>query len=145
MSHFTPEEIAYLMSQRVGRLATANARGELHVVPVGYIYNATLDTVDIGGRQPGFGTSRKFRDARHTGQAAVVIDDVLIDDKETGAGQPRRQIRGIEIRGRVEAHETGGEALGSGYEPQFIRIFPARIISWGINSTGYHPDSRRVE
>lgn len=145
MSHFTPEEIAYLTSQRLGRLATANARGELHVVPVGYVYNAALDTIDIGGRRPGFGASRKFQDARRTGHAAIVVDDVLVEEGEAGAGQPQRQIRGIEIRGRAEAHETGGEALGPGYEPQFIRVFPTHIVSWGVNSAGYHPDSRRVE
>lgn len=144
MSHFTSEEIAYLMGQRLGRLATANARGVLHVVPVGCIYNAALDTIDIGGRRPGFDASRKFQDARRTRQAAIVVDDVLVEDGEAGAGQPRRLIRGIEIRGRAETYETGGEALGPGYEPHFIRIIPTHIVSWGINDTGYKPDSRRV-
>lgn len=137
MSHFTPEEIAYLESQRLGRLATANARGELHVVPVGFLYNPALDTIDIGGVRPGFGASRKFRDVRQTGQVAFVVDDVYVQDEQ-------REIRGIEICGRAEAHETGGEALRPGFEPQFIRIYPAHIVSWGINSAGYQPDSRHT-
>ena len=145
MSHFTPEEIAYMTSQRLGRLATANARGELHVVPVGFLYNPALDTIDIGGVRPGFGTSRKFRDARQTGQVAFVVDDVYVPDGQEGQQGPQREIRGIEIGGRAEAHETGGEVLRPGSEPQFIRIHPTHIVSWGINSTGYQPDSRRVE
>ena len=50
MSHFTPAEIEYIKSQRLGRLATVNSTGEPHVVPVGFRYNAELDTIDIGGQ-----------------------------------------------------------------------------------------------
>ena len=49
MSRFTPAEIAYLQSQRLGRLATVNEKGDLHVVPVGFRYNPEQDTIDIGG------------------------------------------------------------------------------------------------
>lgn len=38
MSRFTPEEIEYLQNQRLGRLATTNGKGDLHVVPVGFRY-----------------------------------------------------------------------------------------------------------
>src|SRR3954451_3801401 len=40
MSKFTPAEIEYLQSQRLGRLATVNEKGDPHVVPVGFRYNA---------------------------------------------------------------------------------------------------------
>ena len=53
MSAFTPAEIAYLQSQRLGRLATVNAAGEPHVVPVAFRYNPELDTIDIGGQSIG--------------------------------------------------------------------------------------------
>lgn len=144
MSHFTPEEIAYLQSQPLGRLATVNERGEPHVTPVGFLYNPTLDTVDIGGRRPGFASSKKFRDAARTGRVALMVDDALETPGASG-GASVRQIRGIEIRGIAEAHATGGESLGSSYEPAFLRIRPKRIISWGINSAGYAPDSRNVQ
>jgi pyridoxamine 5'-phosphate oxidase family protein len=136
MSLFTAEEIAYLRGQRLGRLATASTHGELHVTPVGFAYNAELDTIDIGGGREGFGASRKYRDAQATGRAAFVVDDVL---PAPGGG-----IRGIEIRGRAEAHATGGELVRPGGDPAFIRIAPTRIISWGINQPGYHPDARDV-
>ncbi len=49
MAYFTDQEVAFLQSQRLGRLATVNAAGEPHVVPVTYRYNAELDTLDIFG------------------------------------------------------------------------------------------------
>jgi pyridoxamine 5'-phosphate oxidase family protein len=136
MSLCTDEEIAFLRGQRLGRLATANTHGELHVTPVGFAYNAELDTIDIGGSREGFGASRKYRDAQVTGRAAFVVDDVL--------PWPAGGIRGIEIRGRAEAHTTGGELVRPGGDPAFIRIVPTRIISWGINQPGYHPYARDV-
>ena len=135
MSILTEQEIAYLQSQRLGRLATVSASGEVHVVPVGFVYNAELETIDIGGGRGGFGSSRKFRDAAQTGTAAFVVDDVL----------PPRQIRGIEIRGRAQAHEQGGEQVRPGGDPAFIRLWPRHVVSWGIESEGYQPRSRRVE
>src|SRR5258706_11356269 len=59
MSLFTDEEIAFLHGQRLGRLATANTHGELHVTPVGFAYNAELDTIDIGGSPAGRGGGRQ--------------------------------------------------------------------------------------
>jgi pyridoxamine 5'-phosphate oxidase family protein len=141
MSHFTEQELAYLSGQRLGRLAAVNARGEPHLTAVGFLYNPTLDTIDIGGRRGGFGASKKFRDAQANSNVAFIVDDVVTEDE---GGQPRWQPRGIEIRGRAEVHATGGEQLGAGYDPAFIRIFPTRIISWGINAEGYQPNSRRI-
>lgn len=36
MGRFTPQEIEYLQSQRLGRLATVNEKGDLHVMSVGF-------------------------------------------------------------------------------------------------------------
>ncbi len=139
MSHFTEHEISYLRGQRLGRLATVGKQGEPHLTVVGFAYNPTLDTIDIGGRRGGFGASKKFRDAQANEKVAFIVDDVL-----TGEDGQRWLPRGIEIRGRAEAHATGGEQLGPGYDPAFIRIVPTRIISWGINGEDYQPDSRDV-
>jgi pyridoxamine 5'-phosphate oxidase family protein len=61
-SAFTPAEIAYLQSQRLGRLATVGPDGQPHVVPVGFHYNPELDTIDIGGHD--FAKRKKFRDVQ---------------------------------------------------------------------------------
>ena len=39
MSVFTPEEINYLESQRLARIATVGRNRQPHVVPVGFRYN----------------------------------------------------------------------------------------------------------
>ena len=51
MSVFTPEELEYLQSQRLGRIATAGPDHQPHVVPVRFRYNPDTDTIDIGGHQ----------------------------------------------------------------------------------------------
>lgn len=130
MSHFTEKEIAYLASQRLGRLATLNAAGEPHVVPVTYRYNPALDTIDIAGY--GMGASKKFRDVARDGRVAFVVDDVP---------QPR-QVRGVEVRGIAEALPTGGNTDVPDRDPELIRIHPRRIVGWGIDTDPYHPHSR---
>ncbi len=132
MSNFTPAEIAYFGTQRLGRLATVNAAGDPHVVPVRFRYNAELDTIDIGGH--GIGKSKKYRDAARHGRVAFVVDDVL----------PPWKPRGIEVRGRAEVLTSGGEQIVSGFDPEMIRVYPTRIISWGLEGDAFHANSRSV-
>ncbi len=132
MSNFTAKEIEYLQSQRLGRLATVSANGEPHVVPVSFRHNAELDTIDIGGRD--IAATKKYRDAQHA-HVAFVVDDVL----------PPWQPRGIEIRGRAEVSPTGGKEIVQSFAPEIIRIYPTRIISWGLEGDAYHSSSRKVE
>src|SRR5437764_1389871 len=48
MSAFTDAELQYLSGGRqLGRHATVGADGTPHVVPVGWIYNAARDTIDV--------------------------------------------------------------------------------------------------
>jgi pyridoxamine 5'-phosphate oxidase family protein len=115
MSVFTTAEIAYLQSQRLGRLATVGPDGQPHVVPVAFRYNADLDTIEIGGH--GFAGRKKFRDVQRTGVAAFVVDDV--------PPPPPWRPRAVEVRGRAEAI-----ALPT----PLIRIHPERIVSWGLGA-----------
>lgn len=133
MSNFTAKEIEYLQGQRLGRLATVNEASEPHVVPTSFRHNAELDTIDIGGRN--IAATKKYRDAAKQGHAALVVDDVL----------PPWQPRGIEIRGRAEVVPTGGQEFGKNFAPEIIRIYPTRIISWGLEGDAYHSSSRKVE
>ena len=121
MSGFTEKEVEYLQEQRLGRLATVNASGRPHVVPVGLRLNPELGVVDIGGRD--IGRTKKFRDVAQTGRVAFVVDDVL----------PPWRARGVEVRGRAEV--LGGES---------IQIFPERIVGWGIDPEARGPNARSV-
>lgn len=125
--YFSRSEIEYLGSGLLGRLATVGRDGTPHVAPVGmFSRNAALDTIDIGGRE--LTNTKKFRDVRRSGRAALVVDDLTSTD-------PWRP-RGIEVRGRAEAVE----------EPNpVIRIYSERIVAWGIDTGGFQRDSRSVE
>src|SRR5579859_3265740 len=96
---FTEQETAFLAGQRLGRLATAQPDGTLQVSPVGFEYNAELQTIDIRGH--GMVTSRKFRNVEANGRAAFVVDDMP-------STQPFR-IRCLEIRGTAEAVRGPGD------------------------------------
>lgn len=124
MSAFSDAEIAYLQSQRLGRLATVGADGQPHVVPVGFRYNADHDTIDIGGHG-GFTKRKKYRDVQHNRRVAFVVDDLA-------SVNPWR-ARGIEIRGEAEILATGGQEIGPGFDPDMFRIRPRRIVSWGLD------------
>ncbi len=114
MSVFTEVELQYLRGGRqLGRLATVGLDGTPHVVPVGWIYNAARETIDIGGRD--LVRTKKFRDVARNGRAAVVIDDLESVD-------PWRP-RGVEVRGRAEAIPL---------PTPLIRIHPERIVTWGL-------------
>jgi pyridoxamine 5'-phosphate oxidase family protein len=115
MSAFTDAELAYLGSQPLGRVATAQPDGTLQVSPVGFHHNVELDSIDIAGY--GMATSRKFRNVADNGRVAFVVDDLA----STKPWRPRC----LEIRGRAEAvDDSPGGPL--------IRIHPERIISFGI-------------
>jgi len=132
MSGFTEGEIEYLREQRLGRLATVDARGVPHVVPVGFRYNGGLGVIDIGGHN--LGRSKKYRDARATGRAAFVVDDVL----------PPWRARGVEVRGRAETLGEGGRGVNSDFGDELIRLHPERIVGWGIDSDAFSRTSRSV-
>jgi len=135
MSVFTPAEIAYLQSQRLGRLATVGPDDQPHVVPVSFRCNSAQDAIEIGGHG-GFAKRKKYRDVLRNPRVAFVVDDLLSINPWT--------VRGIEIRGQAETVATGGTELGPGFDPEMIRIRPKRIISWGIDAKGSPASARSV-
>ena len=123
---FNETELAYLTSQRLGRLATTQPNGTLQVSPVGFTYNSATSTIDIGGFN--LEKSRKFRNIADNGRAAFVVDDLV-------SVQPWR-VRCIEIRGVADALTTPNGPL--------IRLHPRRIISFGIDEPDVEAHSLRT-
>jgi pyridoxamine 5'-phosphate oxidase family protein len=116
VSVFREAELRYLTGGRqLGRLATVGADGTPHVVPVGWIYNAARETIDISGID--LEHTKKFRDVARNGRAAIVVDDLESVD-------PWRP-RGVEVRGRAEAIPL---------PTPLIRIHPERVVSWGLET-----------
>jgi pyridoxamine 5'-phosphate oxidase family protein len=119
----SPEVLAYLQSQRLGRLATVDSRGAPQNNPVGFRYNAELGTIDIGGRN--MGASRKFANLAGNPRVAFVVDDIA-------SVQPWR-VRCVEIRGHADAlREQAGQPQG--FSAEIIRIYPDRVISFGLDA-----------
>jgi pyridoxamine 5'-phosphate oxidase family protein len=138
MSVFTDGELDYLRTGRLGRIATVGPDGQPHVVPVTFHYNADEDAIDVGGVS--FGETKKWRDARRNPRVTFLLDE------SWGSG-----AKAIEVRGTAEAHETGGDKIHPRFQnftPQFLRIRPHRIVSWGIDGTetgaGFTPYARDV-
>ncbi len=72
MSVFSAAEIAYLQEQTLGRLATADAEGRPHVIPVTFHFNAEEDAIDVGGVD--FTSGNKWRDMQEPRIVAWGID-----------------------------------------------------------------------
>jgi pyridoxamine 5'-phosphate oxidase family protein len=117
---FSEQEIMYMRSQHLGRLATVDADGQPDVVPVGYEYDGTY--FYVGGSTPE--KTRKFRNVRsgHT-KVALVIDDLPSVDPWAA-----RFLRIYGTADMVDEH-TGYAGPGT-----YMRIKPD--TSWSRNLDG---------
>ena len=123
---YTAAERAYLTEVHpMARLATVGADGTPHVMPLGmYTIDETTGAIVTTGSD--LLATKKWRDIRRSGRAAIVIDDVV----------PPFRPRGIEIRGRADVVD-GARAS--------IRIHPERIVAWGLDEVGTQRNARSVE
>lgn len=130
---FTEGEVAYLRSQRLGRLATLTPDGTLQNNPVGFSVDEEAGVINIGGRN--LGETRKFGNVGANGQVAFVVDDI--------ASVNPWVVRCFEVRGTAEA--LTGQTPASPYmSPEVIRIHPRRIISWGMGQDGSESSRRTI-
>lgn len=117
---FTDDEIAYLRSQRLARIATVGADGQPDASPVGFEFYGTY--FYIGGHHHPENT-RKFRNvAGGNVQVALIIDDLVSTDPWTP--------RFLRVYGTADATTRSGR-FGSG---PYLRITPR--ISWIWNLAG---------
>jgi pyridoxamine 5'-phosphate oxidase family protein len=130
---FTDGELAYLRTQRLGRLATLTSDGTLQNSPVGFSVDADAGVINIGGRD--LGNSRKFRNVAANGQVAFVVDDIASVDPWV--------VRCFEVRGVAEAM-TGQTPASPYLSEELIRIHPKRIISWGMGADGSESSRRTI-
>jgi len=134
MSAFTEKEITYLLSQKLGRMATVGQAGKPHVVPVGFRFDPDAGVFEIGGHN--MGTSKKFNDLKTNPAIAFVVDDLV----SVTPWVPR----GIEVRGRAELFEEGGERFGPGWGKAWIKVIPKRIVAWGIDTPPFAGANKRT-
>lgn len=116
---FNEEEIAYMRSQRLARIATVAEDGQPDVSPVGFDFDGAH--LFVGGGDPV--RTRKFRNVRSGNtKVAIVIDDVPCTDPWS----PRY----LRVYGEAELVER---ETAAGPRP-YIRITP--LLSWSCNLDG---------
>jgi pyridoxamine 5'-phosphate oxidase family protein len=132
---FTDDEIAYLRSQPLGRLATLGAEGQPDVVPVSVECDGTF--LWVGGGETVRDT-RKFRNiAAGNHKVALVVDDLVSLDPFIA--------RGIRVYGHAEQPFERVGMVGPG---TYLRITPT--VSWSWNLAGepvgdeWYPATRTV-
>lgn len=126
---FSEQEVAYLQSQRLARIATVDASGQPTVDAVGF----SLDggQVLIGTHSPRL--SRKYRNVLDGNTTvALIVDDLA-------SIQPW-QPRGIKIHGTAEIVERQGH-FGPG---SYIVITPKVSWSWGIEPQTGGPGPKKT-
>lgn len=113
MSVFTTEEVAYLATQRLARLATSSASATPDVSAV--VFGIDGDTITSGGYD--ITKTVRYRNLLANPQAVIVIDDL----PTTEPWAPR----GVKVRGSAVIEE--------GKNGLFIRIKPKTIWTWGLD------------
>lgn len=124
MQRLNEQEIDYLKSQMLGRIATANAEGQPHVTPVGFRYNDETGTIDVGGFD--LASTKKVRDISENPKVAFVVDDLE-------SVKPWRP-RGVIVRGTAVVYQHPNGSGGGPFGDTWIRIIPSRVISWGLKA-----------
>jgi pyridoxamine 5'-phosphate oxidase family protein len=116
---FTDQEIAYMKSQRLARLATVSSDDQPDVVPVAFEFDGTH--FYVGGVNPA--RTRKFLNVAdgHT-KVSLVIDDLV----STSPWTPRY----FRVYGTAQLIERQGQFGNAPY----MRITP--IVSWSWNLEG---------
>jgi len=134
---FKSHEIDFLRQADLGRLATIQPDGTPQNSPVGFTYNESLGTIDIGGYR--MSKSRKYRNIAHNNKVALVVDDITSRD-------PWR-VRCLEIRGTAEQAEAPPSrgAAGDELDTAIIRVTPRLIISFGIDDQVSEPHQLKVD
>jgi pyridoxamine 5'-phosphate oxidase family protein len=119
---FSDEEIAYLKSQPLARIATVDSKGQPDVAPVGYEFDGMHFW--IGGRAPE--RTRKFLNVGSgNSRIALVVDDLVSVDPWTP--------RGVRVYGTGQLVERDGR-FGSG---RYMRITPEISWSWTLAGRPY--------
>ena len=119
---FTSEEIAYLRSQPLARLATNSAGGQPDVVPVSFEFDG--ECFWVGGSGAAVLSTRKFRNVvAGNDNVAMVVDDLVSLDPFIA--------RGIRVYGRAGQPVERVGLVGPGV---YVSITPT--ISWSWNLAG---------
>jgi pyridoxamine 5'-phosphate oxidase family protein len=122
---FNKEELKYLKSQFLARVATATAKGKPNVAPVGFEFDGKFFYIGSIKQKILRSTPRYLNIKKGNSQVALVIDDLVSVDPW--------KVRGIRVNGVADIVTHEGE-FGNG---EYIRIKPKLSWSWGLSDAGH--------
>lgn len=126
---FSDEEITYIKSQPLARLATVAPDGQPDVAPVGFQFDG--QRFIIGG----FDITRTFK-YKNVKRGSVKVSLVIDDLATVSPWKPR----GVKIHGTAQISENGRSVV--------LIVTPDRSWSWGLHATAFKdgmPVSRKVK
>ncbi|MEU4571361.1 PPOX class F420-dependent oxidoreductase [Nonomuraea sp. NPDC023979] len=119
---FTEEEIAYLRSQPLARIATLGPGGQPDVAPVAFEFDG--ERFWVGGSGASVLETRKFRNVRAGNHLVAVVVDDLVSMEPFVA-------RGVRVYGRAGEPVERVGMVGPGF---YLGITP--VVSWSWNLAG---------
>lgn len=117
---FTPEEIDYLASQPLARMATVASDGQTDAVPVAFEFDGSAFWV--GGNESVLSTRKVRNVVGGNRDVALVIDDMVSFDPFIA--------RGIRVYGRTSDPVERTGLVGPGI---YLRIMPTTSWSWNMD------------
>jgi PPOX class probable F420-dependent enzyme len=139
MFDLSPDDGAFLHQARVGRLATASAEGEPHVIPVCFVFDGAslYSAIDAKPKRVAPSKLRRMQNIRANPRACLLVDRY---DEDWA------RLRYVLVVGRAEILQAGADreralALLREKYPQYrampdfgagpvIRLTPERVASW---------------
>jgi PPOX class probable F420-dependent enzyme len=139
---FSPSQTRLLSAAPVGRLATADARGAPHVIPVCYVFDGQFiySVLDQKPKRAELPRLKRVRNIQANPQVALVVDHYEAD---------WQRLWYVLLTGRAELLVAGDERveairlLRQKY-PQYrdmpidpnpvIKIAPDQVVSWGAGA-----------
>ena len=134
-----PRVRRFIESHRVARLATADAEGAPHVVPICYVYDGEriYSALDLKPKRVSDRQLKRVRNILANPRVSLVIDDYSEDWDRLAYVLVRGRARVVED---VEESREAEDLLRAKY-PQYSRLLeqdctilcltPDRVVSWG--------------
>lgn len=136
----TPEQLAFVLEQRVARLATADAEGEPHVIPVCFAWADACFWIAIDEKPKRSTDLKRLRNIAANPRVSLLFD--RYDDDWSRLGY-------VLVHGRAEVAPSGGSeaevlaALRERYaqyagmaleERPLLQVRVERVVAWGMLS-----------
>lgn len=137
----TPDERRFLLSHRVARLATVDAQGRPHALPVCFaiVGEAVYTPVDEKPKRVGGARLRRVQNIAANAQVCLVVDRYAEDWERLAWLQVRGRATLVDAEDERRAALTALRARYAQYARMdlesrpLIRITPERIVVWAVS------------